>query len=414
MESSNKILFIILIFFIFFFNIPGVKAITIETLQSQILKLQTQIAELEKQIAKIQKPKSWCYDFLTNLKYNQEGEEVKALQIALKKEGLFKAPITGYFDLYTFKTVKLFQEKYQKEILMSSGFKKGGTGFVGPATRTKLNELYGCTKFFISSLSPQQGDTLLIKIKTNLPSEKIKGRFGQKEIIFSKFGQDLISFLGISPKEKGRYYLKIDFPKGTFLKKEIKIIKRKFPITKLVVTKELKEKGFTLSKIKESITKENLLLQRALSIFTPKFYFDQPFIYPLDKITKPGEFGAFGSIRITKSGKIGYQHLGVDLETDIGSPVYAINNGIVRFSEELTAYGKTIVIDHGLGIFSIYLHLDRFKVFEGETVKKGDIIAFSGNTGYSTAPHLHFGVKIQSVNVDPLRFIETFKKRVVK
>ena len=106
--------------------------------------------------------------------------------------------------------------------------------------------------------------------------------------------------------------------------------------------------------------------------------------------------------------------MGVDLEADIGTPIYAINGGIVRLSQELTNYGKTIVIDHGSGIFSLYLHIDEFKISEGKEVKRGDIIALSGNTGYSIAPHLHFGVKINGASVDPLRFIETIEKEMIK
>jgi len=403
-----KIVFIVLVIFLgmFLLNISLAGAVTPEELLVQILKLQTQIAELKKQLAELQiKSDVWCYDFLTNLEYGKEGERIKALQIALDKEELFKGSFTGYFGPLTFQSVKLFQEKYQKEVLVPWGFKKG-TGFVGPTTRTKLNELYGCSKVYISSLSPQQGDTLVIKIKTNLSPEKIGGNFDSKKINFSKIGEDLIGIVGISVKEKlGKYNLTIDLPEGNFLKKELNIVERKFPVTELVVTKELEKKGFSTSKIEENVAKENLVLNEVLSIFTPRVYFDQPFIYPLEKIK---DVGAFGNIR--KRGEITLQHLGVDLDADVGTPVYAINDGVVRLSRELTNYGKTVIIDHGLGIFSLYLHLDEFKVSKEKAVKRGDIVALSGNTGYSIAPHLHLGIKIDRVSVDPLRFLETTKK----
>lgn len=349
----------------------------------------------------------WCYDFLTDLKYGQKGEEIKALQVVLKREGLFRKIINGYFNYSTFEAVKLFQEKYQKEILAPWGLKKS-TGFVGLATRTKLNELYGCTKIYIFSLFPQQGDTLIIKIRTDLPVEKIKGSLDSKKINFSKIGKDIVGIIGISVKEKpGKYDLIIDFSGKTFWRKKINIVERKFSVTKLEITKELKEKGFTSSKIKENIVKENLSLNEIFKIFTPEAYFDGLFIYPLEKIK---DVGAFGNIR--KSGETTIQHLGVDLEAAVGTPVYAINDGIVRFARELISYGKTIVIDHGLGIFSLYLHLNDFKVFEGKEVKKGEIIAFSGNTGYSIEPHLHFSVKIGDISVDPLKFIAVTQKEL--
>jgi len=405
LKSFNKILLFALIFSIFLFDIPPAKAITLSELQAQILRLQAQIAELEKQLAELQvKSEAWCHDFKIDLKHQNEGEEVRALQIALGKEGVFKVAATGYFGPITWQSVKLFQEKYQKEILGPWGFKKG-TGFVGPTTRTELNELYGCSQVSISSLSPQPGDTLVIKVKTELPLE-IEGRLNSKKINFFKFDDGLMGIVGISVNERlGEHNLTLYFPEGLFLRKELNIVERKFPITELVVTEELKEKGFSPSKIEENVAKENLILQEVLSIFTPKAYFDQPFIYPLEKIK---EVGAFGNIR--KSGEITLQHLGVDLEADIGTSVYAVNDGIVRLSQELTNYGKTIIIDHGMGIFSLYLHLNEFKVLLAQEVKRGDIIALSGNTGYTIIPHLHFSVKINRESIDPLRFIETIEK----
>ncbi len=390
---------------VFLFNVPIAQAITIREVRAQILKLQSQMSQLQKQLTEVQPRSAWCHDFLADLKYQQKDEKVKALQIALKREGLFKGPASGYFGPLTFQSVKLFQKKYKKEILEPWGFKKE-TGLVGPTTRAKLNELYGCTKISIAPILPQPGDGLVIKIKTNLPREKIRGTLGKKEIHFFPQGEDLIGVVGISVKEKpGQYNLTINFPDDRKYKTTINIIKRKFPITELVVSKELKEKGQAPAKIKEGIAQENLKLKEILNIFTPKAYFDQPFVYPLDKIK---DVGAFGNVR--KNGEIELQHLGVDLQAEIGTPVYAINDGLVRLTENLLYYGKTIVIDHGLGIFSLYLHLDEFKVSEEEKVKKGSVVALSGNSGYSIEPHLHLGIKINGVSVDPLRFIETIEK----
>jgi murein DD-endopeptidase MepM/ murein hydrolase activator NlpD len=108
------------------------------------------------------------------------------------------------------------------------------------------------------------------------------------------------------------------------------------------------------------------------------------------------------------------RHLGVDLEAPLNTPVYAINDGIVKFAQNLSTYGKTIIIDHGFGIYSLYLHLNDFKVKENERVKRGEVIGLSGNTGYSLSPHLHFSIKIQGITVEPLNFIEEFNKIITK
>jgi murein DD-endopeptidase MepM/ murein hydrolase activator NlpD len=94
-------------------------------------------------------------------------------------------------------------------------------------------------------------------------------------------------------------------------------------------------------------------------------------------------------------------HTGVDLGVPIGTPVYAMSDGVVLISGTNSAYGKMIVIDHGGGISSLYGHLSSLKVSVGDKVKKGQLIAKSGNTGYSTGPHLHFEIRKDGTPIDP-------------
>jgi len=296
------------------------------------------------------------------------------------------------------------------EIQKKDETKKSETFLAEEITKQEPKEISPPLVYF-SSDSLEQGDTLLIKVNNESVADKVSGEFGLVKIDFFKplMEEGWIGILGISAKgNPGKYNLVINFSNGKKLKKEINIIKRKFPITELVVTKELEEKGFTPSKIKENVIgKENLIIGEILGVYTPEAYFDKAFTNPLREMKNAGSFG-----NIRKSGNVSLQHLGVDLEADIGTPIYAINNGVVHFSQELTTYGKTLIIDHGLGIFSLYLHLDEFKVLSGQAVQRGDIIGFSGNTGYSIAPHLHFSVKVNGASVDPLRFIETIRKEL--
>jgi murein DD-endopeptidase MepM/ murein hydrolase activator NlpD len=196
----------------------------------------------------------------------------------------------------------------------------------------------------------------------------------------------------------------------TRFKEKIEIKKIKYKTSSFYLTKELIQRGYTQSKIVENLKyKDNPGISRALKFSEPFPYFKEKFIYPLSEIKITEEFG-----EIKKYGKIGFQHLGVDLEAKEGDPVFAINDGVVRFSKELPNYGKTIIIDHGLGVFSLYLHLNEFKVSEDQKVKRGKIIALSGNTGYSISPHLHFSLKINGISVDSLRFIDTVAKEMIK
>jgi murein DD-endopeptidase MepM/ murein hydrolase activator NlpD len=95
-------------------------------------------------------------------------------------------------------------------------------------------------------------------------------------------------------------------------------------------------------------------------------------------------------------------HLGYDLASFANAPVEAANNGIVRFAGDLGIYGNTVIIDHGLGLMSLYGHLSTIMVTEGQAVKKGAIIAKTGSTGFASGDHLHFGILLHGYEVSPL------------
>jgi murein DD-endopeptidase MepM/ murein hydrolase activator NlpD len=95
-------------------------------------------------------------------------------------------------------------------------------------------------------------------------------------------------------------------------------------------------------------------------------------------------------------------HLGYDLASYERAPVEAANSGIVRYADDLSIYGNTVIIDHGFGLMSLYGHLSELKVNQGDPVKKGEIIARSGSTGLAGGDHLHFGILVHGMEVSPL------------
>ncbi len=97
-------------------------------------------------------------------------------------------------------------------------------------------------------------------------------------------------------------------------------------------------------------------------------------------------------------------HLGIDLASISNAPVPAANTGKVVFAQRLGIYGRTVVIDHGWGLFSMYAHLNSFEAKEGELVQKGDIIGRTGTSGLAGGDHLHFSVLIHGVFVNPLEW----------
>jgi murein DD-endopeptidase MepM/ murein hydrolase activator NlpD len=113
---------------------------------------------------------------------------------------------------------------------------------------------------------------------------------------------------------------------------------------------------------------------------------------------------AYGRKR-TINGKWWGQHSGADIRASYGTPVHASNSGRVVLSEYLpTLRGNCIVVDHGCNIFSVYMHLSKRLVKEGETVSKGEEIGKVGATGFVTGPHLHWEIRIGWEPMDPFKF----------
>lgn len=107
--------------------------------------------------------------------------------------------------------------------------------------------------------------------------------------------------------------------------------------------------------------------------------------------------------------KVMKMHEGLDILTDVGSPVFAPGNGKVVYVGLRGGYGMTIEIDHGFGYKTLYAHLSRTLVKEGQTVKRGEKIALTGNSGLSTGPHLHYEVHLNGIPQDPINyFFEDF------
>lgn len=99
-------------------------------------------------------------------------------------------------------------------------------------------------------------------------------------------------------------------------------------------------------------------------------------------------------------------HEGIDLKADIGTKVYSTADGIVEFAKYNGSYGNMMVVAHSYGFKAAYGHLSRFAVRPGEFVKKGQLIAFSGNTGLSAGPHLHYEVRFLNEPINPEPFLK--------
>lgn len=129
---------------------------------------------------------------------------------------------------------------------------------------------------------------------------------------------------------------------------------------------------------------------------SPQRYWAFPFEAPVDSITT----SPYGAQRVYNGVRRGV-HTGLDFRAAEGTPVQAINRGKVLLARNFYYEGGFVLIDHGQGLMSMYMHLSAFDIKEGDMVERGQTIARSGGTGQSTAPHLHLGVRWQSLLLSP-------------
>jgi len=113
---------------------------------------------------------------------------------------------------------------------------------------------------------------------------------------------------------------------------------------------------------------------------------------------------SFGTRRMF-NGKLASVHKGMDFHAATGTPVHAANSGIVVLARPLYYEGNCVVIDHGLGLYTISMHLSRVDVKEGQHVKTGEIVGLSGATGRVTGPHLHWAVRWRDAYLDPAKLL---------
>ncbi|TKX32789.1 peptidoglycan metallopeptidase Pgp3 [Campylobacter aviculae] len=164
-----------------------------------------------------------------------------------------------------------------------------------------------------------------------------------------------------------------------------------------------KNKVFPPKNVQDRIKKEFQEANAIYTSYTPKALYDGTFAIPLASFITSD----FGKARIFNNQVASY-HSGTDFRALSGTPIYAANSGIVKIAKNRYYAGNSVVIDHGLGIYSQYYHLSKINVKNGQKVKKGELIGLSGATGRVSGPHLHFGILVAQKQVDPLDFIKKF------
>jgi len=264
----------------------------------------------------------------------------------------------------------------------------------------------------ISDSTTSNGRTTLIEFKkeSGVKYEDIK--HGKKSFKIFNHPSDETKLYALVPMS---YYQKLNNEKIKITYKENKRIYSKFIFLKVEDGKYKKEE-ITVSKskvnprgkeTKKRISKEYAEAMKVYATVTPKSYINSKFILPLDTFITSD----FGKARVYNGSLKGY-HSGTDFRAKTGTPIIASNDGVVALVKDRFYSGGTVLIDHGQGIYTCYFHMSAFDVKVKQRVKKGQIIGLSGQSGRVTGPHLHFAVRINAVQVDPLQFIQLMNSKL--
>ncbi len=267
----------------------------------------------------------------------------------------------------------------------------------------------GCTAgttLRLSAPEASQGSLLLIELKSAKPLAEVQGEWNERIVPLWQEGTDQgqrRGLLGVDlEKAPGEYELKVtgQTAGGERISCNVMVAVQKgqFATEKLQVEKQFVEPS------PEQVKRANEERQKLRDIFdrvTLERLWDGPFRIPLDGVTT----GSIGKRRIL-NGNPGSPHGGMDLPGTTGTPVHAAQRGRVALAEELFFSGKTVVVDHGLGIYTFYGHLSEIDVKADDSLETGAVLGKVGATGRVTGPHLHWGLTVERARVNPLLLVK--------
>jgi murein DD-endopeptidase MepM/ murein hydrolase activator NlpD len=249
------------------------------------------------------------------------------------------------------------------------------------------------------------GSPVLFRVTAPLQLEDLRGNFLGQEFSFrpSQACHCWYGFAGVNLATKpGTYTLRVE-GKGAsgneaLMSYLVRVSAAHYPTSALKVAPGFVEPPKeTVPRIEE----EQAEKKKVFSTTAPEMLWSGRFEPPADAEVSD----VFGSARVFNGVKKN-PHTGLDFRVTTGTPIVATNSGTVILARPLYFEGNCVMIDHGQGLLTMYLHLSEFKVKEGEAVKKGQTLGLSGGTGRATGPHLHFAVRWHGEYLDPRTLLE--------
>ena len=263
------------------------------------------------------------------------------------------------------------------------------------------NNLYNV--LIIPSTNVKQGQTVFVKLKSKDKQITPHIVFNNKNIkMFKQKDGTFRGLIGIDALAKtGKNSIVIFDNSDKIIQKNfIKISSTRFPIQNIVVTgskSSLDASKWELEKVKQ-----------AKYTISDLSYMNKP---PYYSPTAGCIISVYGLNRYHNGKPTGDYHKGIDIKAPSGQRINTIDSGKVLIANNFRLHGGTVAVDHGQGVISFYLHMSKINVKKGDLIKTGQKIGEVGSTGYATGPHLHWGLYINGVPVNPMDYwVKTVNK----
>ncbi len=251
---------------------------------------------------------------------------------------------------------------------------------------------------------PRQGEVFQVRVRASAPLRQIGGSFDGRRLNFTQVEGDeheYVALMGVAAlQEPGVYSLTIraidkqGLP--SLLQGHLEVARNNFG------SETLNLSGKLVPLLDPQINQEESeALAEIFSLFSGTQYWNAP----LERPVKSKLVSLFGARRTFNGGVLYTFHSGVDFSATAGTLVRAPAPARVAAVRDFNVRGKTVILDHGRGVFTLYAHLSKAEVEPGQFVEAGDVIARTGNTGRTLGPHLHWELAVGGVQVDPLPWL---------
>jgi murein DD-endopeptidase MepM/ murein hydrolase activator NlpD len=257
----------------------------------------------------------------------------------------------------------------------------------------------------LSAARIRPGDFFAVKVKA-APKSRVTLKFlGSRKQLNAVGSPEQYAGLAAASYRTvpGKYPLVVEIDNGeapVIKEQTIEVVSRDFAEQRITVSKQMQENTATAEKQAQDAQTGAAVRQKAEKLGLPPMWSDA-FIMPVTG-RKTSDFGLIRYVNNKENGR----HSGWDLAAPTGTPVVAVNEGRVVFAGSLYATGYTVILHHGLDLYSAYAHLSMITVQEGERVSRGQQVGKVGATGLATGPHLHLTMRVGEIPVDPALFID--------